>query len=527
MKIHPRFQLRPSFIGERRVYNLLSGVSDPIGFAVHSVNLPEHDYKRWGEADFVLVTRAGLTLLEVKGGFVSYSDREWQYCNAREEAIRSTEGPARQAMSAAIALEKMLLKALGKKVRSRWGVVFPLCSFAKELPELPPSRLADNKICNDKNAFSAWLDAIPFDQHSAEDFGLTDDDIQAVRDILLPEFSATASLGLTVQASLNNSIQWTKVQYETLENSDANPRICISGGAGTGKTELAVMFARAERAAGRHPAFITRGKSLALALRSRLASSGIPVTTGSVPKDTDCLIVDEGQDFAHPEDLEALFHQLPGGLANGRWRWFMDPNLQFAQNPPDPESIKRLTTNSFSVNLKHNVRSTMEIVECIRTFLNADIGISRINGYGIRVRFTEAYGPGGESKKVKSIVEDLVQDGIQPREIAILGARGMDGAVCRLCAMQLPEFFRPLTPEGGFSTSSHGVVCGIQEYRGFESRVVILVDLDDLPSSDQSAKSLLYTGMSRATAALHLLLSPTGNRRLKGMLGQTLEQGDA
>lgn len=526
MKIHPRFQLRPSFFGERRVYDLLSGVSDAIGFAVHSVNLPEHEYKRWGEADFVLVTRAGLTLLEVKGGIVSFADREWQYCNARGEAIRSTEGPARQAMSAAIALEKLLSKALGRKMRCRWGVVFPLCTFNKELPELPPSKLADIKTCKDKNEFSTWLDSIPFDQHSAEDFRLTEDDIADIRAILLPEFSAAASLGLTVQASAKDSIQLTEWQYWTLDNSEANPRICISGGAGTGKTELAVMCAKAERAAGRHPVLITKGQALALALRSRLASSGVPVTTGSIPMGTDSLIVDEGQDFAHPDELVALFDQLPGGFANGRWRWFMDPNLQFAVKPPDPESIKRLISKSFSVNLKHNVRSTREIVYCIRTFLNADIGISRIDGYGIRVRFTEVTGPSGEAQKVKSIVEDLIQDGIQPNEIAILGSRGMEGAVCQQSARQLPEFFRPLTLEGGFASSSHGVICGIQEYRGFESRVVILVDLDDLPSSDHSAKSLLYTGMSRASAALHMLLSPAGNRRLKSMLGEALEAGD-
>ena len=526
MKIHPRFQLRPSFLGERRVYDLLSEVDDAKGFAVHSVNLPEHDYKRWGEADFVIVTRAGLTLLEVKGGSVFLVGREWQYCNAREEAICSTEGPARQAMSAAIALEKLLLKALGKKFRCRWGVVFPLCPWLKEVAELPPSRLADVRICKDPELFSEWLDAIPFDQHTAVDFRLTDEEIESIRALLLPELSAAVSLGLSVQAAAKDSIKLTENQFWTLENLEGSPRICISGGAGTGKTELAVLCARAERAAGRHPAIVTKGMALALALQSRLTGSGIPVTTGSVPVGTDTLIVDEGQDFAQLGDLEALFSHLPGGVSSGRWRWFMDPNLQFAESPPDPLAIKCLMAKSVPVTLTHNVRSTREIVDCVRTFLDADVGISRVDGYGIKVRFCETTDQVGEAEKALLIIEDLLQDGINPNEIAVLGPRGLEGAVCGEIARRLPEYFRPMTPDGRFGSSSHGLACGIHEFRGFESRVVILVDLDDLPSLDQSARSLLYTGMSRASAALIMMVSLVGHSRLKSMLSQTLGVGE-
>src|SRR5262245_37118187 len=98
---------------------LLSRVRAEPGFAVHSVNLPDHEYKRWGEADFVVVTRAGVTLLEIKGGSVSIAGREWRYKNARGEAIISTEGPARQALSAAIALEGLLAEHVGRRIRCR------------------------------------------------------------------------------------------------------------------------------------------------------------------------------------------------------------------------------------------------------------------------------------------------------------------------------------------------------------------------------------------------------------------------
>ena len=68
------------------------------------MNLPAHAYKRWGEADFVIVSQAGLVLLEVMGGNVALVGREWRYENASGQAITSSEEPARHAISAAVVL---------------------------------------------------------------------------------------------------------------------------------------------------------------------------------------------------------------------------------------------------------------------------------------------------------------------------------------------------------------------------------------------------------------------------------------
>lgn len=116
MELHPTFKFKPRLFGEAAVYDLLLALGDGDRFAVHSVNLPAHEYKRWGEADFVIVSRAGLVLLEVKGGNVALAGRVWRYENARGQAITSSEEPVRQAISAAVALEQMLQKRLGRKI---------------------------------------------------------------------------------------------------------------------------------------------------------------------------------------------------------------------------------------------------------------------------------------------------------------------------------------------------------------------------------------------------------------------------
>lgn len=510
-------------LGEAKVYDLLAKVHDDRGFSVHSVNLPEHEYKRWGEADFVVVSKSGVTLLEIKGGTVSYADRTWRYENARGKAITSTEGPARQALSAAIALERLLTENLGRKIRCRWGVAFPLCSFNRSLAELPQNRLADIHSCQDVDTFDAWLKKIPYDQHQPEDFAINGEEIEAIRELIVPEFSAATSLGLAARSAQDESIRLTERQFSTLESLDRNPRLCISGGAGTGKTELAVLCARAEKAIGRTPAIVTNGKSLSLALRERMTSFGVPVVSETLPAGTDTLIVDEGQDYAHPDQMKRLFGQLPGGLQKGRWRWFMDPNLQFMDKPPDPDCLSSIEENAVSVTLNRNVRSTREIVESIRNFLGADVGISQIDGFGIKVGFHDVRDSARETEAALRILERVLEDGIQPSEIAVLGPEGVTGPTCGYISDRHTEILRPLSGEGRIQSSRHGVVCSITDFRGLEARVVLLVDLHLLPA-DHRGDAMLYIGMSRASASLQLLVLPSARAHLKSLLKKSFNR---
>lgn len=519
MEIFPKYQLRLRFAGEDRVYGLLKQAPSDGGFAVHSVNLPEHAYKRWGEADFVVVAPRGVTLLEVKGGKVSLAGREWRYENARGKAIISTEGPARQALSAAIALESFLSHRLGKKVRCRWGVVFPLCHFSKQVAELPPDRLADSLLCQKVDDFHRWLTAIPSDQHDPAEFSLQAADVDAIRDIIIPELSAATSLGLAVRANENEIIRLTKQQFDILNAVQTNPRITISGGAGTGKTELACLTARVEKTAGRKPAIVTPQNPLLLELKERMSAFGIPVVSSTLPNGTDTLIVDEGQDFATPEGLSSLFAQLPGGMTDGRWRWFMDPNLQYVENAPDTACLAALRSHSMSVALSRNVRSTREIVSAIRTLLDADVGISEIDGFGIKVAFTPVGAGSTELAAAEAAIMEALEDGVAPADIAVLGPDGPP--VCTALLSLLPGQLRGLSPLGRIQSQAHGVVASIHAFRGLEARIVFLVDLDLLPAG-RLGESLLYIGMSRASASLTLLVSPQFQVRLKALVSRTL-----
>ena len=201
----------------------------------------------------------------------------------------------------------------------------------------------------------------------------------------------------------------------------------------------------------------------------------------------------------------------------------MDPNLQFMDVPPDTECLDSLSGNSAAVTLNRNVRSTCEIVTAIRTFLGADVGISQIDGFGIKVGIHSVQNTHEETIAVCRLVTEVLEDGIQPAEIAILGVEGVNGPVCAQMLKLLPESFRSLSAEGRIQSYSHGVVCGISAFRGLEARVVFLVDLHLLPNG-MRGESLLYIGMSRASASLHLLASPTFGAFLKVLIKQSFER---
>ena len=81
---------------ERRLFPLLEAAE--IGRSarcLHSLNLSQHEYKKWGEADFVVVSAAGVLILEVKGGRVACSDGIWTYTDRNNVEHHSSEGPVR------------------------------------------------------------------------------------------------------------------------------------------------------------------------------------------------------------------------------------------------------------------------------------------------------------------------------------------------------------------------------------------------------------------------------------------------
>ena len=118
---------------EMRVFDQLRhafSTGDKSGwFALHSLNLPRHEYKRFGEIDFVVCGPGGLFVLEVKGGGVACHDGIWQTTNRYGETNRLKESPFRQAEEALHGLRNKLQGTSVSEFVLGYGVVVPDCDL--------------------------------------------------------------------------------------------------------------------------------------------------------------------------------------------------------------------------------------------------------------------------------------------------------------------------------------------------------------------------------------------------------------
>ena len=96
MRMIPEQPLLTNSRAEMLVFDQLraafSGRDHDAWFAIHSLNLPRHEYKRFGEVDFVVCGPEGLFVLEIKGGGLACRNGIWETKNGRCQAFRGKHG---------------------------------------------------------------------------------------------------------------------------------------------------------------------------------------------------------------------------------------------------------------------------------------------------------------------------------------------------------------------------------------------------------------------------------------------------
>ncbi|GLO76498.1 hypothetical protein MACH18_35780 [Phaeobacter italicus] len=394
MKLIPAQILDCDSDAEKKIFGYLTEVGfSAYDVAIHSLNIGHHEYKRWGEADFFLIGRRGILLLEVKGGRVACKNGIWEFTNRKDETNTKNEGPAEQAKSAYFSLEKNYLNPKFyrelKGVPRGWAVVFtdiPRLSSdgATLLPEHPDEITAYEEDCKGHNSFKKFLTRA-YDHWASKQRNAVEISphlVKAISDSLRPNFERIPSLNSQLRDVEQRLYQLTDEQYEKLDAISENERILVSGGAGTGKTFVAAACARYEEAEGHSVLFLTRSNYLADFLSNQGLPDGVTVATiNDVQKFIDegktweVLIVDEGQDLCSIECINLIDRVLDGGWENGRWRWFGDPNHQVSPSfPVDHDCLGYLKLKGVATNLKNNIRNAGKIVEAIKLLADADVG---------------------------------------------------------------------------------------------------------------------------------------------------------
>lgn len=524
---------------ERRLFGLLKECqSMPGSVAVHSLNLARHDYKLVGELDFVVVGPQGLLVLEVKGGGVSRRDGVWFFTDRYGREHRRSEGPFEQARTGMFSLVRRLGELLPASLSDRlsfgFGVVMPDVLFEQESVEWDADLVLDLSSFAAENAVGRYLNRLSEywreKHHTRTATPLGKDEVAEIVRALRPDFDRVPPLGHRASELDVQMTALTAEQYEKLDAIERAPRIVIEGGAGTGKTFLAVETARRHAAEGQRVLLTCESPVLSRYIRRMCPEKGVSVLDfaslrlqGQSDDPYEVLVVDETQDILELESLAVLDGQLAGGLECGCWRLFLDPNQQSEIAGRFDRDAYALIVQLGAVPLvlKRNCRNTEQIVKQTQLLTGADMGVASA-GIGPAVDYVYFASPEMESIELSMWLQRMVAGGAELRDVTILSPHSFPDSSASLLSSDWLSRIAVVGRDGAWPPSTLSFAT-ISEFKGLENRYVALVDLESV-STSRLFSSLLYVGMSRARAVLWLAVPRSLRSRLRTMSAENLER---
>ena len=505
-----------------------------------------------GECDFLVAhAKLGILALEVKGGAVRYDPCVEKWTSTDRNGIdHNIKNPVAQAKSAKHAL-------LGKLKRSRrWAPRFIRAGHGVVLPDSsrPPSDLGADMprhiFCfyeDLRDGLGDWIERrfrdVVIDEGRTNELGR--DGLKALEDVLAKPFKLRTPLGAHLSRDDRDLNVLTQQQFHILRSIRDYPRVAISGGAGTGKTVLAMEEARQWAESGARTLFVCYNRGLATDVRQRLEHLA-PVSVmrfhqlcremidraefelPSAPSRSelldevypeyllkaferiqderyDTIIVDEGQDF-----LPHWWAAIDAGLdPDGKQilRIFHDSNQRlYARAISLPEDV-----DSIPYPLTWNLRNTQRIHKAVsRHYQGREI--LPLGPEGVDVEWIPVGTDQQIRRRVSAYVSRLVaSESVGEQEIAILVSREETvGAF-----VQHERFGRFSTARCDESSEGRIIVDTIRRFKGLERPVVIVAATSDTVAGEE----MPYVALSRARTHLAIV----GRDRVLEKMGKAVD----
>lgn len=222
------------------------------------------------EIDIALLLHdAGLAVIEVKGGRVSFHDGEWI---SQSAGATHHIDPVTQVRKNMYALRDFLT---GSKAWSRgplrdvWMLALPYTDVREDLSsEAPRERVIDQNDVDHAMRQVRYLLNDAADVRPISSSGWVD----AALDILLGRGEPLRDVIADALERADQVERLTREQGRILDLLAGNPRIEVTGSAGTGKTWLAFEQARRWSSAGMRVALLSFGRGLAETLKAQTAA---------------------------------------------------------------------------------------------------------------------------------------------------------------------------------------------------------------------------------------------------------------
>jgi Holliday junction resolvase-like predicted endonuclease len=506
--------------GEFLCAKALEAISEQKGWHVlRSYNIERHREHHQGEIDLLVVTAKAVVCLEVKSSSVRYDARGYTIHNRGRNSWESTQNPFEQSKNNSYSLLDTLksLEAIKFPFPVVWGVWFPEMQAFDAGAEYENWRVGLESDLGNSGYFIEEL-IIQSLKKLQEKKGKSFREIITQKQIVLvnalrrigePDVGYYSHDVSRISNKIKANVQLlTENQKRVFEGLHENRKLVVFGGAGTGKTYLAILEILRCLDDGQTVLVLMRSKYLKNLFKAKLKEQEVDqglydvfslsetswtfVNDHTKIKKPQVLIVDEYQDLF--EDAE--FSGLLAMFQNGFIRLFGDHVNQSITNPAVEVKNDMLEAlDGFSIySLSVNCRNTKYVIEDVKkvTLLDKTSDYLENTIVGERVKATPIKTISDLSQKV----DGLLSSGVLVEEIVIVD-------------LEISSNIKPSILIDGihfkkFGELGDGVrIAQPEDVKGLEFDYVIVTGLGSLPSPEKLRS--IYVAITRAVVSCELV----------------------
>lgn len=519
--------------GEELVYNSLSALPDNY-IIFHSVRWNKKNEQGkviWGESDFTVFNpKRGILVIEVKSGGIMHHEGRWIQVNTLTHEEYKMKDPMVQAEKSKYTFID-LLTASDENVNIYYiesVVWFPSIENYSNIGEMPPAYNEFN-VLTMKDLYTPIksIEKVYDYYHMIERNYYQKSDSDYVIRKLAPQFKAIPSISNDIVEQEYFFNQMTCEQSYLLDYLEEQRVAAIQGGAGTGKTMLALEKARRLAKDGR-VLFLCYNKYLLYYLKRNYSESmenvdfyNLPALVCSKMKTGDAggdegickylnsydkyrwdykhIIIDEGQDFSETH-LELLSDIAE--INDGCFYIFYDKN-QLVQQKQNLEWVKYVECRLI---LSVNCRNTRSIANTSNKAIGIDKIILRNEVIGQKPNFYITRSINELANTIANIIKKYIDSGIEKKQIVLLTAKTTETSLlANLSSVGNYRLVSDPDIKGIFFTSA-------RRFKGLESDIVIIIDVDEGTFGDEELRRVLYVGTSRAKHYLDFVVMLDNNQ---------------
>lgn len=523
--------------GEKAVYNALKELDDDyvVFYSVPWQNRNKRGEVVWGESDFTIFhPDRGILVIEVKSGKISSRDGKFYQTSMNSNDEHEINDPLAQAGKSKYKFIELVREKLSRDERLLVEAIvwFPSIDFSyNRVNDLPPSY--DRRIILDENALNdvEYYIKQAYDYYRADEYtSIKKGSILKIVNTLAPEFDLVPSFSSIKKETEYSFLRLTNEQALILDYITEQRKATVQGGAGTGKTLLAIEQAKRLSSEGK-TLFLCFNKMLYNYLKNNYNIENVDfynIHSFLQRYSNDIEVINEEKDFLSildKIDINSLeysnfiideaqdfygrvidYFSNVSDIKNGKFYVFYDKNQLLYYK----DGLKWLDKSECRLVLNKICRNTKEIAITAGSPLDLEIKKYDNLAKGEMPTLNIVSNKDKVINTLNRIIRKLKKNGFNNNEIVILSLtteeKSILNGVKNINGNNLVSY--PNDRDILFTTS--------KKFKGLESEAIIIIDFDDKVLEDNFKKRNFYVASSRAKQRLDIVCV-SENENLKNL----------